>query len=215
MTRAGPTVPWTIIAYDLNEYPFPALVARILRTSELAGLRPSEDVPLLSRQMDQSTAFHRMFYENFDGELRAVYEAFIAEVIADELGEPFCFQAVPTFRVHLPGNVAVGEFHRDADYHHPPGELNYWLPLTPAWDSNTVWIEVPGTERQLPAAAMPGQVVHFDALNLRHGNVQNQTGVTRVSFDFRCIPLRLYAESEGRSVNTGRRFAIGEYYKHL
>jgi hypothetical protein len=34
------------------------------------------------------------------------------------------------FRVHLPNNVAVGSKHCDADYNHPPGEINFWVPLT-------------------------------------------------------------------------------------
>jgi hypothetical protein len=115
--------------------------------------------------------------------------------------------------VHLKDNVAVGEFHRDGDYNHPQGERNYWLPLTPAWDTNTVWIESGGPGSYRPANAVPGEFVQFDAVNTVHGNYTNDTGATRVSFDFRCIPLDDYEETEKVTVNAGRRLVIGDYYK--
>jgi hypothetical protein len=31
--------------------------------------------------------------------------------------------------------------HCDADYFHQPHELNFWLPCTPAYGSNTRWLE--------------------------------------------------------------------------
>jgi hypothetical protein len=37
---------------------------------------------------------------------------------------------LPPSRVHLPNNVAVGAKHRDFDYNHPEGEINFWLPVT-------------------------------------------------------------------------------------
>jgi hypothetical protein len=32
------------------------------------------------------------------------------------------------------------------------------------------------------------------------------------NFDFRCLPARLYRETDARSVNMGCRFAPGDYY---
>ena len=42
------------------------------------------------------------------------------------------YQKIPTFRLHFPGNIAVGEYHkdkwyRDAEWHEEVKELNYYL----------------------------------------------------------------------------------------
>ncbi len=194
--------PWIIITYDLDKIPLPALVAQIFGEQPLSRLGTHSELPRLTQVLDQSTQFHKTFYRTFESHIEPAYRDLISNIIHPIIGEPFCFQAVPTFRVHLPGNVAVGEFHRDADYHHPVGELNYWLPLTDAWASNTVWIQDDDDEF-LPAEAQPGQIVHFDAVSRQHGNKPNLTGATRVSFDFRCIPMSKYQDSETRSVNAG------------
>jgi hypothetical protein len=39
------------------------------------------------------------------------------ELIPSDLN--FLYQRIPTFRVQLPDNEAVGEFHRDSDYNPP------------------------------------------------------------------------------------------------
>lgn len=201
-------------AYDLTEYDFPALIARILDVSDLGAVGREESHERFTRATDQSTLFHQRFYDAFD-EVRPLYRRFVREVIAPYMGEEFCFQRVPTFRVQLPTNVAVGEPHTDGDYSHPVGERNFWVPMTKAFESNTIWIETSlGGGRLAPARSLvPGEFLTFDAVRWRHGNVANDTGATRVSFDFRCIPLSKYRPGDGRSVNTQQRFVIGEYFE--
>lgn len=209
----APTSAPTIHSYALDEHDFVGAVGAMFGGTPLDRLGDDRTYQLFSRESDQSTDFHGLFYRSFD-RIRPLYRRFLEAVAAEIVGEPFCFQRVPTFRIHLPSNVAVGEFHTDGDYNHPVGELNFWVPLTKAWDSNTIWIEtalgkgdcepVPGLE--------PGQFLTFDAVRWRHGNVANDTGATRVSIDFRCIPMSRYRPSEGRSVNTAQRFVIGDYF---
>jgi len=199
--------------YDLGTYDFPAVVAAALAVPDLQQVHRGIDVPRLVRETDQATPVHAAFYRTFD-RVEPLYRRFVADVVRAVVPERFCFQRVPTLRVHLPGNVAVGEFHRDSQYSHPDGEVNFWLPLTPAWGSNSVWLEAPG-EPARPVALRPGQVLVFDAVNTRHGNVVNETGVTRVSFDFRVLPLSRYRPTRARTVNTGLRLVIGEYFSLL
>jgi len=69
------------------------------------------------------------------------------------------------------------------------GRLNVWLPLTPVWDENSIWIESEeGKEDFVPVELDYGQGLVFDDSNLRHGSKANQTPSTRVSFDFRFAP---------------------------
>lgn|GEM_PF-5967122 len=207
--------PWLKVYFSLRDYPFPALVAEAMRAGggsadDLAMLGAGSGQQRWTRSTDQASVWHRRFYDDFP-RWRHRYDEFVATRIAPLFDEPVYYQAVPTFRVHLPGNVAVGEFHTDAQYHHPAGEVSFWLPLTRAWGSNSVWVA--GPDGRLSAfVAAPGEVVVFDAVRQRHGNLVNTTGRTRVSFDFRCLPVRTFRETWLRSVNMGLRFVPGEYY---
>jgi hypothetical protein len=58
-------------------------------------------------------------------------------------------------------------------------------------------------------------VLTFDAVNRQHGNVVNDTESTRVSFDFRVIPLSRYRTNDLKTINTGMRLVIGEYFTLL
>lgn len=94
----------------------------------------------------------------------------------------FCFQRVPTFRPHFPGNVAVGKFHTDGDYNHEDGEGNFWVPFTSAWGTNSAWIETElGNADYQPWKLTPGQVLKFAAVHWRHGNKVNDTGQCKES----------------------------------
>ncbi len=124
--------------------------------------------------------------------------------------EPFYYQQIPTFRVQTPGNKAVGEFHTDAQYGHPAGEVNFWVPLTYTKPSSTILLASPTGLR--PMDADPGDMVVFDAVSRRHGNLINAEKHSRVSFDFRCLPVSRYRPSDAVSVNTGTKFAPGHYY---
>jgi hypothetical protein len=205
----------TIHTYDLNRFNFPEAVASVIGTGGLDSLPCHPGRGVFTRERDQSTIYHTSFYERFQ-ELRQLYVAFIEHVIASVLTESFCFQSIPTLRVHLPQNVAVGEFHTDGDYGHPVGEVNFWVPLTPAWSTNSIWIEkAPGTADYDPVELSPGHFLMFDAVQWSHGNVVNETGCSRVSFDFRCIPLSRYVHSDARSVNAQRKLIIGDYFEVL
>jgi hypothetical protein len=203
---------YAVLSYPLRRYPFPALITYFLDEVDLAALRENA-FPLQSRENDQRTKWHERFYATREvwGPL---YQRFVTEFVARQFCEPFYYQAIPTFRVQLPGNVAVGAWHSDAEYGHPAGEVNFWLPLTSAVETNSIYIEDQRWER--PIYAYPGDVVVFDAVARQHGNHINQERWSRVSFDFRCLPVRLYREgplgSGARSVNMGCRFAPGEYY---
>jgi hypothetical protein len=202
-----------ILTYDQSRYPFADLVREIFGISDLAQIQSSVPLERLTRGTDQSTDLHARFYAN-NASVLAVYETFVADQIAPLYAERFCYQRVPTFRVQLPNNVAVGDFHVDADYHHPAGECNFWLPLTRCWGNNSIWIERHQGEGDYePVTLRPGEVLAFDAVHLRHGNKLNDTGAARVSLDFRCIPLSLLPLTATRSVSYGLPMTVDGYYK--
>ena len=131
------------------------------------------------------------------------------------------FQVKPNFRCHVPGtgHLLVHK-HRDADYHHQPNEVNFWLPLTPCFGANTVWCESnPGAEDYAPFECNFGEVIRFWGHSCAHFTVPNDTDHTRVSIDFRIIPdkNRLYRETYEKSHRSDglMRFADGAYFETM
>lgn len=197
------------LVYDIEQYPFRTRVEKALGGHDLEHLPPIEK--MLSREQDQSTVWHQRFYRQFPWKVAPLYQIFVHKVIEPQFGEPIIYQRVPTFRVALPNNVAVGEWHRDRDYGHFPYEINFWLPLMDVADSATVWIEQENGECQ-PVPVRYGEVLVFDSVNLLHGNIPNVTGASRASFDFRCYPARLHQDREVSSINGIMRFKLESYW---
>lgn len=200
-----------IRTYDQRAYDFPADVRRVLGVPDLSDLHRYYDPPE-PLAGDQGTAAHTAFYRAFP-ELEDLYQDFLRENILPLFPGPVCFQRVPTLRVGFPGGTAVSAFHRDSDYNHQSGTVNYWAPLTPAFASNTIWIEsAPDLGDYRPVNLEPGRLLEFDATLLTHGNKSNSTGKTRVSFDFRVIPLSNYRSRGLSTVSSRTRLEIGAYF---
>ncbi|MGB7395049.1 MAG: hypothetical protein WA913_11700, partial [Pricia sp.] len=116
------------------------------------------------------------------------YRDFIDEVIRPRFGDKIYYQEKPTHRILYADAPGVSRFHRDRDYGHNPREINFFVPQTKAFDTNTLWIESEeGKEDFEPVILKPGEFLTFDGANLMHGAKENHTGKTRVSFDFRIL----------------------------
>jgi hypothetical protein len=203
-----------IRSYDPVTYDFAGAVRHLLGIAELSRVHTVHP-PQPDAATDQNTAAHKLFYDGFY-EIRPLYRRFLRREIQPLFGTDLAVQTIPTFRVSAPGGTAVQEFHRDSDYHHQRGTVNFWLPLTKAFGTNTIWIEsAPDTGDYRPVDLAPGEYLQFDAINLRHGNVRNETDASRVSFDFRVIPLRQFVSTGLRTVSSTTRLEIGDYYMEL
>jgi ectoine hydroxylase-related dioxygenase (phytanoyl-CoA dioxygenase family) len=214
-----------ILNYSINDYYFNEIIKLGLNENNLSEIHKSPNFNYgekFKRENDQSTHFHKQFYKIARSEeFQKVYTEFIANVIKPLFGEEIVYQKIPTFRTHFPGNLAVGEFHRDRNYRDVEWakkvqEINFFLPLTKAFGTNTIWVESEeGKEDFHPIEADYGDVVMWDASNLLHGNKLNSEITTRVSFDFRVIPKSRYIPSTYGSINMNSQFAIGGYYEML
>ena len=217
------------INYEAETYCFKQIIEYwfeqegILPMGGLSTLHYEKSYDLFERKNDQSTIWHKCFYKNIreDSSFDEVYVDFLNDVIKPRFNEQIVYRKIPTFRVHLPGNIAVGEFHKDKHYRNEEWankvqEINYFLPLTKAYGTNTIWTE---TEEDLgdfkEIRADYGECVEWSASKLTHGNKQNITSVTRVSFDFRVIRKSRYVESNHLTINTKTPFGIGGYYEVL
>lgn len=103
------------------------------------------------------------------------YTKFITDVVAPRVAQQWndsgassssipldtiVFQRQPCLRVSPPKSGPMGRRHRDRDYGHQPGQINYWLPLASAAAENTLWVErvahleaVPEAEAEAAAGA--------------------------------------------------------------
>jgi hypothetical protein len=212
MTSGAPLLERAVHTFDQNRFPFVGRVSDLFGGIDLARIDHTAVVHPQPGTTDQATAAHTTFYAGFDS-LRGIYHDFLRTHILPLFTGDVCVQAVPTFRVCPPGGVAVRNFHRDADFHHQPGTVNFWVPLTPAFGTNSIWIEsAPGREDYQPVSLVPGEILQFDAINLRHGNMANDTGVCRVSFDFRVIPREKFQDTGLSTVTSGTPMRIGAYF---
>ncbi|CAE8624945.1 unnamed protein product [Polarella glacialis] len=135
------------------------------------------------------------------------YRRFVREVVAPLVGDPegLVFQCPPTLRCQLPSSRPLGRRHRDDAYEgHQGEEINFWLPLTKVWGSNTLHVESrPGQADFRPLELSYGEFLRFHGGQCEHFTMANDTGATRVSLDFRVIPRSVWRDQFG-----GR---IGEY----
>ena len=182
-----------------------------------------EYITPFSREKDQSTLWHTIFYKKIREDINFLflYYDFLKTYIKPLYKDTIIFQTIPCLRIHLPKNVAVGEFHKDKDYRDKEWaekvvEKNYFLPLTKTNKHNTIWVEsVENKQDYRPILIDPGMCLEWDGSNLSHGNKQNISNSTRVSLDFRVIDFNNYIESNKGSINTNTKFKIGEYYSIL
>ena len=228
-----------LIEYDLERFPFPTIVRDLLAHDELTALHKTVTAQQwLQGIMTNNSRAYAVRRNAFDKRFKEVdpfrrgcplndcYLRFLREVIAPTIeahvpggSVEMLYQAQPNFRCHLPdtGHLLV-HLHRDADYHHQPNELNVWLPLTPCAGTNTLWSEsMPDKGDYRPFELVPGQCMLFWGHQCKHYTVPNDSGITRVSIDFRVVPPGYYKASYPNSHRRDgqARFARGCFFATL
>eukprot|EP00040_Diaphanoeca_grandis_P039118 m.258184 g.258184 ORF g.258184 m.258184 type:complete len:373 (-) comp36249_c0_seq1:77-1195(-) len=211
-----------IDTYDVVRYPFAEAMAEILEAQsvdELSSLhrRTLTKVPPLNPRLIHAFRFagiklptswkkaeqrqrqmiHRMIASPPYVKFMTIYQKFITEVIVPVLGGSLRFQTPPTMRIHMPCRKPTILPHTDMDYDcHQCTEINFWVPLTKVWGTNTLWREsAPGLKDFHPVELDYGQFLKFNGNQCTHFTKPNDSDATRVSFDFRCIPLSEYTKA--------------------
>jgi hypothetical protein len=199
--------------YNANNYPFLDVLGLIYGTKELNMLHEQYKFDLLKRENDQKTEVHKKYYDNFQY-IKPIYDDFVREQIMPLFGEPVVYQKIPTFRIQAPNNLGVGEWHKDKQYKHNQEEINFFLPFTDAFDTNTIWAESEEDKGDYtPLEARYGEFIMWEGVRLTHGNKINTTNRSRVSVDFRIIPFSKFSVEGGEAINTKVKFDIGGYYE--
>ena len=155
-------------------------------------------------------------YQRFVREVAAPLVAADGDVAASDRGY---YQRDPNFRAHLPDTgFHLTQRHCDAQYHHQPLEVNFWIPLTQTYGSNSLWVEsTPGAGDFSALELSPGEGVRFWGHSCEHYTLPNETDETRLSFDFRVVPPGLFREHYPNSHRRDGtpRFAAGGFFDKL
>ena len=177
----------------------------ILHAAKLAGHK------LRGAQKKRLSGRARLHFQNSDERYQrflAAFDEFVEQIIAPLCGDAsgIVHQRPPTLRVQLPhlgaragkgrGTTAL---HCDADYpRHEAAEINFWVPFTKVYASNTLHVEsAPGRGDYRAVELTPGEALRFNGSTCRHYTIANATQATRVSLDFRAIPQSLYGGKGG------------------
>lgn len=213
---------YSVIGFNRQKFDFvkPLTMLFEIDLKHLHTLLETQYSELFQVGKDSSTIFHADYYKKYNSgwpEMEMLYEKFIADVVSPLFTEDFLYQKAGTIRFSLPGNVAVGDFHTDAEFHHPAGEINFIIPLTDSDKSSVIFVESePGKNDFEPIPMRIGQLIQFNGNTLRHGNAINVTGETRVSIDFRVLPISKYNPDDTKhSITQKTKFIEGEYYKRF
>jgi hypothetical protein len=143
--------------------------------------------------------------------------------------EYLIYQSTPNLRISFPGSTAIGKrdidptpdiigIHRDAEFNHSCEEINFIIPLTDMYDTNSIYYEQSinsniHPENFLNLNITPNNFFMCYFNKLLHYNRINTTGKTRMSLDFRIIPYSKYIEKPMNSISHNKKMTIGEYYK--
>jgi ectoine hydroxylase-related dioxygenase (phytanoyl-CoA dioxygenase family) len=206
--------------YNIDDYNLVDIIRCAFNINQLDQIHSILDTDLgipTDPSQDQTTIFHKIFYQLYEqenSEFLKVYNDFVAYLIYKHFEDKnIVYQSTPTFRVQIPNNIAVAKWHKDKAYNHSPKEINIYLPLTKAFDSNTVWAESEEDKGDYsPMNAEVGEYYIWDGANLNHGNKENKTGFSRVSLDFRLIDKKDF-DYAGTSVTTKVPMKLGHYWK--
>jgi hypothetical protein len=203
--------------YSTTVYNFREYVEQFLDFSCLEDIHnsfPFEEVLIYGT--DQNRHLHKKFYQGMDAcpAFINLYRDFIKNEVSPLFNEKIIFQKFPTFRVHQPNNIAVFAFHKDKEYNHNENEVNFYLPITKATDTNTFWFESEEDKGDFsPMEGDYGNLIQWNGANLSHGNKINETNQTRISFDFRILSKKVYDTSKPKnSKSKNKSFKIGDYY---
>jgi len=197
--------------------------AKHFNSSSLAEIHHSiPEQSLLTAGTDQATAFHKSIYSEFDKSINspivACYYHLCIEWI-DLLNTidqfDWAVQRYPSVRIHLPHNLSVFEFHRDNDYNHPLGEINHFLSLTGSSKTASLFVEQTlGWEDYAPLELSSGESAILNTSIFKHGDYINEEGYTRVSLDFRAIPVHVLQShaTPKTTISKAKRLDISDYY---
>lgn len=199
-----------------------SLFMRRFDIADICDLHQEVHLDILRTGTDQSTIFHEVVYKEFDNgaisEVTRNYYNLLREWYLELAQEhsisDWAMQRYPSLRIHLPSNVSVFEFHRDSDYNHPLGEINHFLSVNQSISTASLHIERDlGWSNFIPLELKPFESAIINTSIFKHGDFINKEGYTRISIDFRAIPISILESLPTKySLTKTKMFTINDYF---
>ena len=183
---------------------------------------------------DRNSVFVKDYYHYVDSDPRfmEIYREFIISTIKPLFSEDILvYQTTPNLRISFPGSTAIGRretdpspdiigIHKDSEFNHSKEEINFIVPITKMYGTNSLYIE-PSINSELSPYEYLNLTLQKNELfmgnlnELKHYNRVNDTEHTRFSLDFRIIPFSKYHEDELKSISYNKKLIIGDYFQTL
>lgn len=211
--------------YELSKYPWHEWVLEVIQEIEplvtdlslFHTVVPTNRIVQVTTHVQQSFG-RREFMERFDN--------FAAEYLAPLIDHRrYMIKRQATLNLVVPNQTQVGRrlpFHQGVWYNNGRGQRTIWTALTECFDSNSMWVVSTKDSQRIskqtidqklnqsefedlclqsawPVNISPGQS-HLFHQEIIHGNVNNDTGVTRMSIDWH---LLVEGEEHGRRLPGG------------
>lgn len=198
--------------YDLQRYPWPDWVMEVIHELEPAVTDLSlfhEQVPVeRTRAVTEhvQNSFSRPeFMKRFDDFAEEYGKPLIG-------GRRYMIKRQATLNLVVPNQQRLGRllpFHQGVWYSNGRGQRTFWCALTPCFGTNSMWVvdtepsrrisrdtienrwnqaefEAASLKHARPVDIRPGQC-HLFQQEIIHGNVNNDTGVTRMAIDWHLL----------------------------
>lgn len=179
---------------------------------------------------DRNSIFIKDYHNFVDNNtylLNDVYFNFVKEHIKPLYPQEtaIVIQKTPNLRISFPNVTAIGKtiydindvvgMHKDSDFGHHCDEVNYIIPITEMFDTNSLYYEPftnsgCTTDQYINLKLTTNKYFVEKLSNIYHFNKINKTGVTRISLDFRIIPYEKYIKNI--DYFQGTKFELGKYY---
>ena len=226
-------------SYNIEKYNFVKIIKKIFDNwdNSIENIHNFYEDSINDEQVtidtDTCTKYHQKYYKSpYYNEMIILYQQFVKEVVLPLFNcddTEFVIQKEPSFRVSPPNNTALGfrpnmgdpedkiGLHCDRDYAHPDTEINFMLTFGNQYGNNSCYVETEPHNNNFVALEMKyGEFISFYGNKCRHFNRVNDTGISRVSIDFRVMPLSKYdSNCSNQSLHSKRKFIIGDYYINM
>jgi len=175
--------------YDATRHDFRAWTRAVLGVEDLSRLHEAPALlPGLSLEHRRCLMLKRLYDHRGQG-LDELMRRFVTEAVAPVFGPISSYQERACLRIHMHGCDSTSAFHHDGEWGQQEATQNVWIPWTPVWGTNSLWVEsAPGRADYAPVELGYGEAIIFQGAVLSHGSVANDSGSTRVSADVRVKP---------------------------
>jgi len=208
-----------IFRFCTKEFPFREIFQESLEVENLEKIH--EGIALKNKRMSMNPVLkHIKTNIHSSKRFQDLYERFIRDFIGPLICTPehpsILYPRGPTPRCHLSSfkdpKPNGKNPHTDWSYGHVPEEINFWLPITKVFGASTLWVEsVPRWGDYHPLNMEYGEVCMFWGNQCSHYTLPNDSGNSRISFDFRVIWKRFFNEERARKP----AFVIGKYFNEM